>query len=145
MSRAAVVVLLALATLVSATLIEFDLSSPSYPLGFSDNSGCRRAPVYQPLSSLPAAAVQDALREAEIAIETVRQRRGTVGIAAGVVYGQDLIWTKGFGFKDAAARTPVDADTIFRIASISKVFTTVQFLDFVEQVCLLLQSLLLPY
>ena len=45
------------------------------------------------------------------------------GVIVGVQYMDKLQWTKGFGAKDRAnPNLPPDADTIFRIASITKVF-----------------------
>ena len=45
------------------------------------------------------------------------------GVAIGIQYMDKLQWTKGFGAKDIVRPDdPPDADTIFRIASISKVF-----------------------
>ncbi len=45
------------------------------------------------------------------------------GLSIGVVYGNDLIWSKGYGFANVEKRIPPDASTLYRIASISKVFT----------------------
>ena len=45
------------------------------------------------------------------------------GVAVGIQYMDTLQWTKGFGAKDVVhPDVPPDADTIFRIASITKVF-----------------------
>ena len=49
--------------------------------------------------------------------------RGLPGIAAGVVYDQELIWARGFGFADVERKKPVTAATKFRMASHSKLFT----------------------
>ena len=46
------------------------------------------------------------------------------GIAVGVVFDQELIWAKGFGFADVDARTPMTPATRFRMASHSKLFTS---------------------
>lgn len=42
----------------------------------------------------------------------------------GIQYMDKLRWTKGFGVKDLISpnNVPPDADTIFRIASVTKVF-----------------------
>jgi D-alanyl-D-alanine carboxypeptidase len=49
--------------------------------------------------------------------------RGQPGISMGIIYDQELIWTKGFGYADLASRKPADAKTVYRIASITKLFT----------------------
>ena len=51
--------------------------------------------------------------------------RGLPGIAVGVVYDQELVWSKGFGFADVDEGTPMTTRTRCRIASISKLFTSI--------------------
>lgn len=46
------------------------------------------------------------------------------GLAIGIVYDQDLIWSKGFGYADLETHEPITPQTLFRIASISKLFTS---------------------
>ncbi len=50
--------------------------------------------------------------------------RDIPGLAIGVVYDQDVIWAKGFGYADLDAESPATTQTIFRIASITKTFTS---------------------
>lgn len=50
--------------------------------------------------------------------------RGIPGLAIAVMHDQELVWSKGFGYANLRARTPVTPQTIFRIASISKTFTS---------------------
>ena len=45
------------------------------------------------------------------------------GISVGVVYDQDLIWARGYGFADVASKRPATPSTVYRVASISKLFT----------------------
>ncbi len=45
------------------------------------------------------------------------------GLAVGVVHDQELVWHRGFGLADLASNRPVDRDTLFLVASISKTFT----------------------
>jgi hypothetical protein len=47
-----------------------------------------------------------------------------VGVEVGVVYPGQPSLTYGFGYADAANKTPFAADTLFEIASNTKVFTT---------------------
>ena len=44
------------------------------------------------------------------------------GIAASVVYRDQVIFSKGFGVKDKTKPDAPDESTIFRIGSVSKVF-----------------------
>jgi CubicO group peptidase (beta-lactamase class C family) len=45
------------------------------------------------------------------------------GAAVGVVAGQDLAWSAGIGFADVTARRAPDAETLYRVASVTKTFT----------------------
>ena len=55
--------------------------------------------------------------------ETQCQKAGTAGAAFGIVRGQELIWTHGYGYSDLNAEGAPDDNTLFRIASITKTFT----------------------
>jgi CubicO group peptidase (beta-lactamase class C family) len=45
------------------------------------------------------------------------------GFAFGIVIDGELAYAKGFGVRDTSTGAPVDADTVFRIASMTKSFT----------------------
>ena len=83
---------------------------------------------------LPSAGTAASLRDnAELAakialleqwIETQQVHRGIPGLAIAVVHDQELVWSCGFGVADLKTRVPVTPGTIFRIASITKTFTS---------------------
>ena len=50
--------------------------------------------------------------------------RDQPGVSMGIVHGRDLIWAKGFGMSDLVAKTPATPKTVYRIASITKLFTS---------------------
>jgi CubicO group peptidase (beta-lactamase class C family) len=74
------------------------------------------------LTALRAAAPD--WRAAEGYIDAALARWEVPGAAVVVVQGDRVFLTRGFGVRDLASRTPVDADTLFAIASNSKGFTT---------------------
>ncbi|MEJ7673138.1 MAG: serine hydrolase domain-containing protein [Chitinophagaceae bacterium] len=45
------------------------------------------------------------------------------GLALGIVYKDQLIYAKGYGYRDLEKKLPVDSKTIFPIASNTKLFT----------------------
>ena len=45
------------------------------------------------------------------------------GVTIGVVKGEDLVWTKSYGLADMEKKLPADKDTVYRIGSITKMFT----------------------
>ena len=61
-----------------------------------------------------AVAAIEKKAEAEIAENAV------AGMAIGVVFHDKLIYAKGFGVRDTATGEPIDPDTVFQIASLSK-------------------------
>jgi len=56
-------------------------------------------------------------------IKAQMEYRSLPGMAAGIVYDQELIYSKGFGYSNLETKKPVSPETIFRIASITKAFT----------------------
>ena len=45
------------------------------------------------------------------------------GLALGIVYKDQLIYAKGYGYRDLKNKLPVDAKTLFPIGSNTKLFT----------------------
>jgi len=56
-------------------------------------------------------------------IDSVMKQWNIPGLALGVVYKDQLIYAKGYGYRDLEAKLQVDASTLFPIASNSKLFT----------------------
>lgn len=51
------------------------------------------------------------------------------GVSIGIVLDQQLVWSKGFGLANVAAQKPATPSTIYRIASITKLFTSTAILQ----------------
>lgn len=56
-----------------------------------------------------------------------------IGAAIALVDDQRVVWSRGFGYADAAKGIPVTSDTIFEIGSTSKTFTAAMIMQLVEQ------------
>lgn len=56
-------------------------------------------------------------------IEEQRLRYDLPGIVSGLILEDGLVWSKGFGYANQELKAPFTADTTFRVASISKLFT----------------------
>jgi CubicO group peptidase (beta-lactamase class C family) len=93
------------------------------------------------VAGLPPAAAGDAgWRPAELqallddtATRTMA-RQGIAGAVVALVRGGRVVYCKGYGFADLAARRPVSPqDTVFRVASLAKPFTAVAALQQVER------------
>lgn len=50
-----------------------------------------------------------------------------------LVDGNDLIWAAGFGFQDQKQQVPATEQTVYRVGSISKLFTDIAVMQLVEQ------------
>lgn len=59
----------------------------------------------------------------ESTVATFVKEKRLPGAAVGVVHGDDLAWSFGFGFADIATGRAPDLHTIYRVASITKTFT----------------------
>lgn len=68
--------------------------------------------------------VASQVRLLEAWIETQLEYRGLPGLSLGIVHDQELVWARGFGLADREKGTPSAPDTVYRIASISKLFTS---------------------
>lgn len=55
------------------------------------------------------------------------------GLSVGLVDDQDLVWARGFGFENLERGTAATPSTIYRIASISKTFTSTAVLQLRDQ------------
>ena len=68
--------------------------------------------------------------DATIAAEFAKRPVGSV--TAGVVVGKKLIWSKSYGDADIEKKIPADADTVYRIGSITKMFTALMLEQLVD-------------
>ena len=102
-------------------------------------------PFAASLAALPRpAAAQDSVRAegryAAVArtltpfIEHERVEKGIPAISIALVDGsRRVVWARGFGWADSAARVPATAATVYRVGSVSKLFTDVGIMRLVEQ------------
>ena len=68
-------------------------------------------------------ALEGALRAADTVADTFLAGRHVPGVAYGVVAGGELIHSRGIGTLRVGEAAPPDADSVFRIASMTKSFT----------------------
>lgn len=55
------------------------------------------------------------------------------GVAIGLVDGQRIVWTEGFGFANIATHAPVGPETVFSVQSISKTYTATAFVRAIDR------------
>ena len=53
-------------------------------------------------------------------VGTAMERTGVPGIAVAVVYRDQVLYSRGYGVREVGYQAPIDTDTVFQLASISK-------------------------
>jgi len=53
-------------------------------------------------------------------------------ISIALVDDQQIVWARGFGYADPESKVPATASTIYRVGSVSKLFTDIGIMQFVE-------------
>ena len=76
--------------------------------------------VVQPATARVAATYADAIAQSREVVAERMDETAIPGLSVAVWADGELRWAEGFGFADLEQRVPVDVDTKFRIASISK-------------------------
>src|SRR5438094_10161557 len=64
--------------------------------------------------------VTRAVQELEKLAQKKIQENALPGLAIAVVFQDKTMYAKGFGMRDVNTKTPIDADTVFQLASLSK-------------------------
>jgi CubicO group peptidase (beta-lactamase class C family) len=78
-------------------------------------------------------AMAEAARFADIWLDSVQAYQHIPAISAGLVKGDRLIWSKGYGTIDRDGKVPAGPTTIYSICSISKLFTSVALMQLWEE------------
>jgi CubicO group peptidase (beta-lactamase class C family) len=84
-----------------------------------------------PIAENPDVAAAISLLETYI--ENQMTYNGTPGISLAIVYDQEIVWSRGYGFADLERRIPATSETLYRIGSISKVFTSIAVLKLCDE------------
>ncbi|KQP71135.1 hypothetical protein ASF40_04810 [Microbacterium sp. Leaf288] len=104
--------------LVGATACTFvDAASEATP---SPTATVNPDPGADALATVTPARVDAAVDDLASSVATAMDASGTPGIAVGVVYQGEVLYAEGFGVRDLDSEDPVDADTVFALASVSK-------------------------
>ncbi len=66
-------------------------------------------------------------------VEHERAQKAIPAISVALVDGQRIVWAQGFGWADSAAHVPANASTVYRVGSVSKLFTDIGIMRLVEK------------
>jgi CubicO group peptidase (beta-lactamase class C family) len=75
----------------------------------------------------------DSIPELQQQIEKILKDTHTPGVSVAIVHKNGPEWIAGLGLADVASKRPVTADTLFRIGSTSKAFTSLSILLLTDQ------------
>jgi len=104
-------------TRILALLMTLVIGTPALAADESDN------PTREELLAHPE--VKGALSIIDAWLDGRHMFERIPGISVGIVRDQDLLWDKGYGYGNLETERPVDADTLYSICSISKLFTAI--------------------
>jgi CubicO group peptidase (beta-lactamase class C family) len=69
------------------------------------------------------------LTQIETDAENARVKAKIPGMSIVIVYGDDVLLAKGFGYADLEKKIPADTQTVYRIGSVTKVFTAMMLMQ----------------
>jgi CubicO group peptidase (beta-lactamase class C family) len=117
-------------------------------LGTGASSQARAFAASVPASEPPlrtSEPVGDIVADLEEFIPTYMDQEGIPGVAVALIRDDEVAWADGFGVANTITGEPVTADTVFEVASISKVVTAYTALRLVEQGLLSLDEPVVTY
>ena len=74
-----------------------------------------------------------AVQEVEKLAQKQIDQNAVPGLAIAVVFQDKVVYAKGFGVRDVNTKAPVDADTVFQLASVSKPIGSTVVAELVER------------
>jgi len=89
--------------------------------------------VPRPVTIGPDATYEPVVRALSAFIERERKAKGIRALSIALVDDQRTVWSAGFGEEDPAMHRAADANTVYRVGSVSKLFTDIGVMQLVEQ------------
>ena len=87
----------------------------------------------QPATVGPTAGYEPLVAALRGAVASEVAAKDLPAFSIALVDGDRVVWAAGFGFQDAARKRPAGANTIYRVGSVSKLFTDIGVMQLVEQ------------
>jgi CubicO group peptidase (beta-lactamase class C family) len=92
---------------------------PSEPPLSTERPGYGNPPA-DAVTTVTREHVEAAVEAIPASVEEVLDETGVPGLAVAVVYDGELLYSEGFGVRSVESEEPVDPDTVFQLASMSK-------------------------
>lgn len=80
----------------------------------------------------PHANYAEAAEKLERWIRAELDQKEIPGLSIALIDDQQVVWAQGFGYADARRRIPASAETVYRVGSVSKLFTDIAVMQLVE-------------
>ncbi|ELR11328.1 beta-lactamase [Acanthamoeba castellanii str. Neff] len=78
--------------------------------------------------------LREAIKNISASFQTAAQANGVQALSVGIVYDQELVWEQGYGLIDPSdPSSQVDANTIYRVGSITKLITNIMLFQLRDQ------------
>jgi CubicO group peptidase (beta-lactamase class C family)/D-alanyl-D-alanine dipeptidase len=85
-------------------------------------------------AEIPAAKTYaEVAKTLEALIERERKDKELPALSIALVDDQKIVWARGFGFADPQLKKPATAETVYRVGSVSKLFTDIALMRLVEK------------
>src|SRR4051794_3653553 len=81
----------------------------------------------------PAAKSAAAVAELQKLVEEEAADKRLPAVSIALIDDQKVVWAAGFGFQDRDRKVPATAETVYRVGSVSKLFTDVAVMQLVEE------------
>ncbi len=81
----------------------------------------------------PAEPYQAAIAAIEKLIDREVSDKNLPAVSIALVDNQTVVWARGFGFQDRDKKIPATAETVYRVGSVSKLFTDIAVMQLVEK------------
>jgi len=86
-------------------------------------AGCAAPGAPQPATIGPASGYEELAARLADFVHAEMEHKGIPALALAITDGDQVVWARGFG--EARPGVPADADTLFRVGSVSKLFTDI--------------------
>ncbi len=119
--------------------IAFGLVPPALSAPITDSRLSANDIANEPLTTVPAAANVHELTAVDVEafldgiVPLQLDREDVAGATVAVVKDGKPLFAKGYGYADMKHKQPVTAETLFRVGSVSKLFTWTAVMQLVEQ------------
>jgi serine beta-lactamase-like protein LACTB len=98
----------------------------------------------EPVSS-PAKSYEPVIKALDAFVAREIEQKGLPALSIALVDDQKVIWSKGYGFADPKTKKPATAETVYRVGSVSKLFTDIAVMQQVERGALDLDAPITKY